>query len=122
MPKHADQSVRTRVLRHTSYTTYTLMSVPDLQGSSVTDRLRCCFECRASRVSQVEFYDCYHTYVRCLSDLVHQVVSGNRVLAAAMSNPMVRQGFQLHAALSGSVALEQPVFNRKMSLGLSSIG
>src|SRR5258708_2290337 len=38
--KHADQSVRTGVLRHTSYTAYTLMSVPDLQGSSVAKTIR----------------------------------------------------------------------------------
>ncbi len=38
--KHADQPVRTGVLRRTSYTTYTLMNVPDLQGSSVARTIR----------------------------------------------------------------------------------
>ena len=38
--KHADQSVRTGVLRRTSYTTYTLRNVPDLQGSSVAKTIR----------------------------------------------------------------------------------
>ena len=38
--KHADQSVRTGVLRRTSYTTYTLTSVPDLQGLLVAKTIR----------------------------------------------------------------------------------
>ncbi len=39
-----------------------------------------------------------------LSDLVHQVMSGDQVLVTALLNPTLHQGFQLHTALSGSMA------------------
>ncbi len=91
----------------------------------VTDRLLCHFECQAfwgSQVSRAELLLLPYHSSRVLSDLVCQVISGDRVLVAASVNPMFCWGFLLLTALVQSEASRTTCIQQKDELRAVSLG